>query len=360
VAGVRGLAERQRQEFFLAIRRHPLVQQYKKIFERHQASVVVGFSPEGKREIPLLEAANNFGLPTAVMIRSRDNLAAKIQHLPDADLYFVWSDVTREFLLHMYPEISSERVVVTGAPQFDRHLDSSYRLDRESFFELLGLDPNRQLIVYTMATPGLIDHEIDIAQHLADAAHSGKFARGAQLLVRGHPRMFGSSIKLLHREYPEARVYPAPGLARYKSAAHEAQVVRLILEDERMHLSVLAYQDVQVNVCGTMTIDAAIFDKPVVNVYYDFITGVGSGLSVRRFYKRSDVRQMMSYKASRLARNPDECLRLVNRYLEDPSLDAAGRKMAREQDCGVLDGRAGWRISEAIRRLSRNDQQCVA
>jgi hypothetical protein len=125
------------------------------------------------------------------------------------------------------------------------------------------------------------------------------------------------------------------------SAEREAEVVRLILEDEPVHLATLAYQDVQVNVCGTMTIDSAIHDKPTVNIYYDLVEGLPSGLSVRRFYERSDVRQMKAYGASRLARDPEECIHLINQYLGDPSLDAAGRKRAREQDCGPLDGQAG-------------------
>jgi len=301
----------------------------------------------------LIEAADSLGIPTAVMIRSRDNLAAKIQHLPDARAYLVWSHATGQFLTRMYPEIPAERVHVVGSPQFDHHLDPRYRLDRTAFFSRVGLDPARPLVVYSMATPGIIEQEVEIAQHLADAAHAGAFLRGAQLLVRGHPRMFGSSLRLLQREYPEARSYPPPGRAPYRSPTHEAQVVRCIIEDEPVHLATLAYQDVQVNVCGTMTIDSAILDKPTVNVYYDLVPGIPAGLSVRQCYARTDVREMMAYGASRLARDPEECIRLINRYLAEPGLDAAGRKRARDEDCGPLDGGAGSRVAALLESLAR-------
>jgi hypothetical protein len=330
------------------------------LLRKWKADLVVGFSPESLREMPLLEAANALGIPTAVMIRSRDNLASKIQHLPEANVYLVWSEVTRHFLLHMYPEISPAQVYATGSPQFDHHLDPGYRLERKAYFSLMRLDSTRPLIVYTMATPGLFNHEIDIAQHLADAAHEGKFVRRAQLLVRGHPRMFGSSVKLLHKEYPDARAYPQLTDAAYNSREHEAEVVRLILEDEPVHLATLAYQDVQVNVCGTMTIESAILDKPTVNVYYDLVEGIPPGLSVRRGYRRSDVKQMMSYGASRLAQEPDECIRLINCYLDKPTLDAEGRKRARKQECGVLDGRAGRRIADHIAHLSGQTRNLTA
>ncbi len=347
-AGRWGLAEKRRHEFARVLRNHPVVERYRKMLREWEASVVVGFSPEGLREMALLEAANSLSIPTAVMIRSRDNLSAKIQHLPDANAYFVWSEVTRRFLLEMYPEIMPEQVRVTGSPQFDHHLKPAYRLERESFFSKMRLDPNRPLIVYTMATPGLIDHEIEIAQHLADAAHAGKFVRGAQLLVRGHPRMFGSSVKLLHREYAEARSYPLPTRANYNDPEHEAEVVRLILEDEPVHLATLAYQDVQVNVCGTMTIDSAILDKPTVNIYYDLLQQIPAGLSLRRFYKRTDIKQMLAYGVSQLAHDSQNCIKLINHYLDSPLLDAAGRELAREGDCGPVDGQAGRRIADSI------------
>jgi hypothetical protein len=358
--GALGKAQTGRQACAQALRHHKLTLHYCQMFEKLEPDVVAAFSPEGKREMLLIEAANESDIPTAVMIRSRDNLAAKIQHLPDAGVYLVWSEATRSFFLHLYPEIDPVRVLVTGSPQFDRHLDPACRLSREEFFSLVGLDPSRPLIVYSMATPGLIDHEIEIAQHLADAAHAGRFVRRAQLLVRGHPRMFGSSVNLLHREYPEARSYPQSRRAAYRGPEHEAEVVRLILEDEPAHLATLAYQDVQVNICGTMTIDSAILDKPIVNVYYDLVKGVPFGLSARRFYERSDVKQMMAYGASRLARDPEECIRLINRHLDDPTLDAEGRWRAREEDCGPLDGRAGHRIAEALTRVGKKRAACLA
>lgn len=352
--GRRGLAAPRRAAFASALRRHPVADQYRVLLKRWDAKLVAAFSLEGPREMVLLEAANSLGITTAVMIRSRDNLAAKIQHLPDAAAYLVWSELTRGVLHGIYPEIPAERAHVTGSPQFDRHLDPSCRLSREEFFRRVGLDPWRPLVVYTCATPGLIPHEIDIVQFLADAVAAGAVHRGgerAQLLVRGHPRGFGSSQPLLRQGRDGVAVYPPPGAAEYRSDAHEAQVVRLILEDEPVHLATLAYQDVQVNVSGTMTVDSAILDRPIVNVYFDLPPGIPDGLSVRRFYRRSDYRPIVDSGGVRLAHSPRQCIELINRYLASPQLDAAGRRWIRENDCGPLDGGAGQRVAALLAGL---------
>jgi hypothetical protein len=351
IAGRAGKAQQWRQDFAAALRRHPIIDRYVKLLDDLDAEAVVAFSLEGPREMALIEAANTMGLPTAVMIRSRDNLSAKIQHLPDADAYFVWAETTRDFLLFMYPEIPAERVHVTGSPQFDRHLNPAYRLTRDEFFRRIGLDPSRPLIVYTTATPQLIDHEIEITQHLADAVRDMKFAYGAQLLVRQHPRGFGSDYPVLRQRYPGVAVYPPPTTIPYRSAEHEANVVRLILEDEPMHLATLAYQDVQVNVSGTMIVDSAILNKPSVGVYYDIPADIPEGISVRRFYQRSDMRPIVESGGVRLANSPEEALDLINRYLKNPALDADGRRRIRETQCGPLDGQAGQRIAAELRRL---------
>ncbi|MBZ0297924.1 MAG: hypothetical protein K8L99_35545 [Anaerolineae bacterium] len=362
--GRRGNAQLWRHDFTQALRQHPVTQQYERILEDLDASVVAAFSLEGPREMALIEAAHNLGLPTLVMIRSRDNLAAKIQHLPNADAFCVWSQTTRDFLLHLYPETAPERVHITGSPQFDRHLDPAYRLTREAFFEQVGLDPDpaRRLIVYTCATPELIKHEIHITQHLADAVHAGKLGKGTQLLVRGHPRGFGSAYPLLEQEYADARVYPRPTDVPYRSGQHEAEVVKIILEDEPMHLATLAYQDVQVNVSGTMLVDSAIVDKPSVAVHYDLPADVPEGLKVRRFYQRSDMKAIMNMGGFRVAYSPEACLQWINGYLENPALDAEGRARLRTHEIGTADGKAGERIAALFQQLlhgERNEQPAI-
>lgn len=351
LAGRMGRAETWRDEFAAILQQHPIADAYERLLTDLDAELVVAFSLEGPREMALMEAARRMGIKTAVMIRSRDNLSAKIQHMPRADAYFVWAEMTKDLLVSMYPMVAPEQVRVTGSPQFDRHLDPAYRLSREEFFAQIGLDPARPLVVYTCATPHLIEHEIHITQHLADAVRDGRLARNAQLLIRQHPRGFGSDYPLLHQAHPGVAVYPPVTDVPYRSEEHEAAVVKLILEDEPMHLATLAYQDVQINVSGTMLVDSALLDKPCIGVYYDIPADIPRGKSVRGFYRRSDMKPIINSGGVRLAHTPDEAIDLINRYLDNPALDRAGRTWIRETDVGPLDGRAGERIAAGLLEL---------
>ncbi len=60
----------------------------------------------------------------------------------------------------------------------------------------------------------------------------------------------------------------------------------------------------------------------------------------------------MDYGASKLANSPEECVDLINLYLQNPSIDYEGREKARNLDCGPLDGNSGKRIAKQINELS--------
>src|SRR5439155_8427658 len=62
VAGSSGRAQRWRREFAASLRTDPVAQRYRRRLLEVEATAVVAFSPEGVREMALIEAANSLGL----------------------------------------------------------------------------------------------------------------------------------------------------------------------------------------------------------------------------------------------------------------------------------------------------------
>jgi hypothetical protein len=52
--------------------------------------------------------------------------------------------------------------------------------------------------------------------------------------------------------------------------------------------------------------------------------------------------------AVRIAASPAEMVEHVNRYLDDPSLDAAGRRSVVAEQCQFTDGRSGERVTAGV------------
>jgi hypothetical protein len=104
---------------------------------------------------------------------------------------------------------------------------------------------------------------------------------------------------------------------------------------------------VTINVASSFTIDAAIFDRSIVNLRFD-----GSPRpylqSVRRQYDSDHYRQVLRTGAVRLADSPGQLVAEVRRYLADPSLERIERARLVRELCYRVDGHSGERVADAI------------
>ena len=91
-----------------------------------------------------------------------------------------------------------------------------------------------------------------------------RLGRTVQLLVRPHPIHDNAEMKELFDPYrPKVRLQETPntGKALTKRTQDELQIVEWV--------NTFRHADVVVNLSSTVTIDAAIFDKPVDNLDFD-------------------------------------------------------------------------------------------
>jgi CDP-glycerol glycerophosphotransferase (TagB/SpsB family) len=110
------------------------------------------------------------------------------------------------------------------------------------------------------------------------------------------------------------------------------------------------HADVVVNLASTVTIDAAVFDRPVVNLDYDPEPGQPNQALV------SDVNHVWTHfkpiaesGGVWLVNNPEEMIKAIKGYLADPSLHRDRRRWLTQYVCEYLDGRCGERMASAIR-----------
>ena len=353
IIGALGLFRIFRKLSLKALRQTSEYERYRSLLAKEHPAVVAGFSPEGYREMVLLQAAADSGIPTMIMIRSRDNLTSKIVFLPEVDEYLVWSEHQKEYFYRLYPELNNHPVNVVGSPQFCRHKDESFRLKREEFFEKVKLDTSRPMVVFCLENPAVAPHQGNMAVALAEAFEKGRINHGAQLLIRNHPRAFGSDYDPLGgRKFDSVSVYPLP--TPVPLGKHDSNLVQLILNDELMHLATMTYQDVNVNIMSTVIIDSAILNKPVVNVAFDIPENTPRSITVKRFFKRTDFKIIEEIGATDKANSMDELIEMINFYLDNPQHKSKERLSLVEKDIGVIGQASNEKILTQFLKLANN------
>jgi CDP-Glycerol:Poly(glycerophosphate) glycerophosphotransferase len=124
------------------------------------------------------------------------------------------------------------------------------------------------------------------------------------------------------------------------------------MPENQKHLGdTLYHADVVVNVASTITIEACIFDTPVVNINFD---GPGESpyvKSARRYYSFTHYVNITARNSVRVATSPEALVDDVAAYLADPSLDAAGRKQVVLDQCQFTDGRSAERVVDLVVRV---------
>jgi CDP-glycerol glycerophosphotransferase (TagB/SpsB family) len=315
--------------------------QMEKLFDEHRPRLVIAANPGLVfSEVPLLRTARRRGVFSMALDPSWDNFTNKLIPVRQVDRLVVWNDIMKAQAMELHG-YRADAIRVAGAPQFDPHFRA--RTPREEFFRRIGADPARKLIALTTTPRSLYSHHDHVLRALVASLRGGALA-GAQILVRLHPRDEMSAYRefegvpdvILEKPFRDT-VKVADGLA-----------IDVMPEHQRHLGDTLCHADAVVNVASTISIEACIFDTPVVNICFD---GPGESpyvKSARRYYSFTHYVNITSRGAVRVAQSPDEMVSMVARYLAEPSLDAAGRKQVVLDQCQFTDGRSAERVIQSV------------
>jgi hypothetical protein len=293
-------------------------------------------------DIRLLRRAASDGVRTVTFVQGWDNLSSKTIIGARPDRLLVWTERMRveATTLHGF---RPGQVAVTGAPHFDPYVTREGWLSRSRFLESIGLDPAKKLIVYA-TSPYRYFPETDVVLDLLVAAQeTGQLPR-TQIAVRLHPEvLLGRHAEDLRKwDRFRGRVYlDVPRGATGLAADYTPDGIR--------HLGQLVdAAAVTINVASSFTLDAAVLDRPIVNVRFDGARQKPYLQSVRRHYDTDHYLAVLRTGAVRLADSPRALVEEVGRYLADGSLERSERADLVRELCGQVDGRAGVRVAEEI------------
>jgi len=317
---------------------HPAME---KLFDQYQPVLVIAANPGLVfSEVPLLRTAKRRGVRSMAIDPSWDNFTNKLIPVRQVDRLVVWNEIMKEqaVSLHGY---DPSAISVAGAPQFDPHFRA--RTPRAEFFARIGADPGRKLIALTTTPRSLYSHHDHVLRELVTAMNGGALTN-AQVLVRLHPRdefdaykEFANTPHVIIEKPFRDTVKVADGLA-----------IDVMPENQKHLGDTLYHADLVINVASTITIEACIFDTPVVNINFDGPDASPYVKSARRYYSFTHYVNITSRGAVRVATSPEEMVRDAAAYLADPSRDAAGRKQVVLDQCQFTDGRSAERVVRLV------------
>lgn len=317
------------------------------LFERYRPDLVITGSPGYYRpdEVVLQEAARR-GVPSVAVIYGWDNPTTKGYKAVEPNLVVAWSERMRREVVR-YHDVAPDRVVVGGVPHWDHYLAEAGLPAREEFFDRLGLDPGRRLVVFALFVPFTHDFpNRELSEALAEATAGGELGDDVQLVIRVHPNAMRPAARQ-DREAIEAI-----------TARHEHVFVNLpetiaedldhpSPEDARVLGGLIKHADVLVNVFSTTTLEACLVDTPIVMVgptahLRDVDEQAATG-SLARIEDFQHLRPVVDSGAARIARDRRELVAHVRAYLHDGSLERDERARLAKDICGPADGAAGRR-----------------
>ncbi|HYF04999.1 MAG TPA: CDP-glycerol glycerophosphotransferase family protein, partial [Patescibacteria group bacterium] len=294
------------------------------------------------REVDLLRLAKKQKKVAVGMFKSWDNPTSKanVRFFPDYIICLTNYIAQEAHLLYGYP---LNRCFVSGVPQYDMYSNPGILWERETFCNKLGLDPHKKIILYAPSGDWMTPDDIDILREVLQWVNTGKFG-DTQVLLRLHPAYYSSTEKLSGR----------PNLIVHRPGHHSTDVLRNFIfdkDDIQLLANTLHHSQVLINSGSTLNIEAAIFDKPSINVCYDVRRNLPFRDSVVRFYQREHLVNIINTGALNMVHSHTELFNAIVQAFKNPAEKSLERRQLSLSQGYDPEGKAAENIAEFIYKL---------
>ena len=313
---------------------------YRAIFEKYNPGLVFVANLFGEHEIHLIREAGRREIKTIGLINSWDRVTARsvLRLIPDKLIVFN-NLVAGEVAEHN--GIGRDKIFVSGIPQYDKYFIGA-RTPREEFFMKKNLNPQNKLLVFSPQGGTFSDSDWDIIDLMRKFHAEGRFGGDVSILVRFPPNDYFDPQEFKKRT---GMVYDYPGTRFSETKGTDWDMNH----EELQNLSdTLYHMDLIVTYASSISVDAAVFGKPVINVNFELKKSDSVFKQPIRYYKKTHYQKALATGGIRLVNSPDELVRWVKNYLENPAIDSENRKRLAKEQCVYLDGKSGERIGNFI------------
>lgn len=309
-------------------------------FETYHPDLVLCANLFDDFELNFLREAKTRAVKTIGFINSWDKATARsvLRLVPDKTIVF--NEILKQDMM-VYHGIQEQDIFVGGLPQYDEYF-TGVRTKREEFFREINCDPEKKLIVYSPLGSAFTNTDWERIDLLSDMHRTGRLGTDTEFFVRFPPYDTIDREELRRRphlkyDYPGER-FSVRRLTEWDMTTREVSH----LADTLFHMSLLICH------ASSISVDAAVFDKPVININFEVSSREIMPDLQRRLYGMTHYAKALESGGIRLVENKEELAAWVRKYLDDPMLDQEGRVRLLQEQCEFLDGKSGERIGKFI------------
>ncbi len=309
-----------------------------------EVTVVYGSAGIKQLDSSLSDHLRRSGARRYGVVYSWDNLSTKFNGFYRFDRLAVWNDTMRREAIEEFG-YREDQVAVVGPVQFDVYHGYKPTRDRAAFLAEHGLPASARYVLYAGIPRASTPWDGEFAQIVLDADPE------SFMLFRVHPQDHPNAHPQL-LDHPRARVVES---ARSADGKGEIDLRRLGFwipqsgQAEQLAEQIY-FSDAVVNVASTITLEALLLERPVVNPAYDVREG-SFPVSMADYYETRHYGQVARSGAVRIVRSEEELRAAFEggraRELHFP----AEREALLSAIDPYRDGRAAERRAEDIRAV---------
>lgn len=262
---------------------------------------VVASSYSSERALPLLNAAGSMGIASISLTNSWKDIHVRRRLKTAPDLVGVWNASLKQDLLQFNPGYPTGRVFVTGSLHLAALMATKDYPDRTEFCRQVGLDPSSPIVCYSAASPSAIPREEALVEQVTRILRDWPKMAKPQLVIRSNP-MGGAERfeKIVRAEDGVALSLPAWQWERNHDWCCP------LPEDLSIWRAIIEHSAVNVSAASTVTLEFALFGKPVLNLCFGAGGDAAQEAALRRLWSAPFYRSVREDSLATAALSPEE------------------------------------------------------
>ncbi len=310
-------------------------------------------------------AAKDQSIKICTVILSWDNVTSQTYPAYYANYVIAWTEIMKKNIVSLI-DYKPDQVLVGGSAYFDKYYSESGHNDTAEILKKNGLNQNKKLIFFATRSPNTYPWHPNVAKTIAEAINNHNELNDCQLVIRPHPIHYrtNSNGDMVYNDVLEKYIEISenyPNIYLNIPEVYKNTNAFLMKSTDAVSLrELMDASNVIINIFSTINIEAAILNKPIINICYEYDKPMYKfNRENPRFNILSDARETHNQRivdsgGAAIAYSELQLIEHIKRYINNPELDEHGRKLICDREVGPNRGNAGNTIADMIIGYSNN------